>query len=116
MTNRGNARLHPHTPSAMPTHRHVRKDDANAFLPDPGEGPAHAGDDLAQELAEEFVEGVTTGDHVAEDALNETVAEENGGPFVPSTAGVEFAEGTDASNPPGTKREPRPSPMRSSRR
>jgi hypothetical protein len=44
-----------------------RHDDGNAFFPDPGEGPARAPDDLAESLAEEFLEAATTGDVVHED-------------------------------------------------
>ncbi len=36
------------------------------------------------------------------------LGEEIGGPFVPATAAQEFAEGSDASNPPGATREPFP--------
>jgi len=39
----------------------TRSDDADAFIPDPEDGPAIAGDDLAEALAEEFVEGATSG-------------------------------------------------------
>ena len=95
-----------------PHERHVRKDDGNAFFPDPGEGPAHTSDGLAQELAEEFLIGATSGEQVAEDALNEQVTEELGGPFVISTAGKEFAYDVDESNPLGADREGRPSAMR----
>jgi len=65
-------------------------------------------DDLAEILAEQFVERATTGEEEAEEMLDQEVPEERGGPFVPSTAGAEFAEGTDPSNPKGSKREPFP--------
>jgi hypothetical protein len=69
---------------------------------------ARTNDDLAEQLAEEFVEAATTGEAEGEDVLNQLVPEERGGPFVVTTAGTEFAEGTDASNPKGSKREPFP--------
>jgi hypothetical protein len=65
-------------------------------------------DDLAEELGEETVEAMTTGEYQMEDVLDQIVEEERGGPFVESTAGIEFAEGTDPSNPPDATREPFP--------
>jgi hypothetical protein len=87
--------------------RHERPDSGDAFLPDPGEGPARIKDDLAEELAEEFLTGATAGESLA-DALDGEVPEEQGGPFVPSTGKQEFARGTDESNPRGAKKEPFP--------
>jgi len=69
---------------------------------------SRSNDDLAEILAEQFVERATTGEEEAEEMLDREVPEERGGPFVPSTAGAEFAEGTDKSNPKGAKREPFP--------
>jgi hypothetical protein len=92
--------------------RKRREDDGNAFLPDPEDGPARMRDVLAQELAEEFLLSATSGEAVAEDALNADVAEDDGGPFVISTAGREFAYDIDDSNPADAKRESLPSPMR----
>jgi len=65
-------------------------------------------DDLAEELGEEAVEAMTTGEYQGEDVLDQVVEEERGGPFVVSTAGVEYAEGTDPSNPSTATREPFP--------
>jgi hypothetical protein len=65
-------------------------------------------DDFAEELGEEAVEAMTTGEYQGEDALDQVVEEERGGPFVESTAGVEYAEGTDPSNPSTATREPFP--------
>jgi hypothetical protein len=65
-------------------------------------------DDLAEELAEGAVAEMTSGEYDGEDLQDQVVTEERGGPFVESTAGQEFAEGTDASNPKGAKREPFP--------
>jgi hypothetical protein len=47
-----------------------RSDDGNAFIPDPGEGPAHTSDDLAEILAEDFVKAATSGNDALEDDLN----------------------------------------------
>lgn len=65
-------------------------------------------DDLAENMGEEFIASATSGENQEEDLLDQVVPEERGGPFVPSTAGAEFAEGTDASNPLGSKKEPFP--------
>ena len=89
-----------------------REDDANAFLPDPDGGPTYANDDLAQELGEEFLLSATSGEYVSEDALDQEVPEESGGPFVVHSARYEFARDVDASNPVDASREALPSPMR----
>jgi hypothetical protein len=65
-------------------------------------------DDLAEELAEEAVTTMTTGEDEAAEARDRDVPEELGGPFVPSTGSREFARGTDASNPEDAEREPFP--------
>jgi len=71
------------------------------------DGP-RAKDDLVEELGEEFVATATSGEYEGEDAQNQYVSEERGGPFVETTANQEFARGTDASNPKGSTREPFP--------
>ena len=99
------------SPSKMnlpPVHRKPREDSADAFFPDPAGGPARTKDDLAEELAEEFIASATSGEGQNEAGHEAVVAEEIGGPFVPSTGKVEFARGTDASNPKGATREPFP--------
>jgi len=78
-------------------------DDDRAFL-----GGTRASDDLAEELGEEFVQTATTGEYEAEESLNQSVPEDDGGPFVESNGATEFARGSDASNPKGTLREPFP--------
>jgi hypothetical protein len=67
-----------------------------------------AKDDLAEELGEEAVVGMTSGEDGIGDDLQAEVEEEGGGPFVSSTAGTEFADDEDASNPEGATREPFP--------
>jgi hypothetical protein len=66
-------------------------------------------DPLADELAAEFVESITSGGADRGVELRDDFCEEEiGGPFVTTTAGVEFAEGADASNPVRARREPFP--------
>jgi len=65
-------------------------------------------DGLAEELAEEAVVAMTSGEDGLTDDLDAATDEETGGPFVTTTSGTEMAEGTDASNPKGAKREPFP--------
>ena len=82
-------------PMAPPTGLHGRSDDGNAFMPDPGDGPARIRDDLAENLAEDYLQAATQGPEVEED-LDRIVPEEFGGPFVETTAAEEFAQGVDA--------------------
>jgi hypothetical protein len=65
-------------------------------------------DNLAEQLGEAWVETATSGEDENEEVFNQDVPEDEGGPFVGSTAGQEFADGVDASNPKGAKREPFP--------
>jgi len=79
------------------------KDDDRAFV------DGHKSrDPLAEELAEDAVEAMTSGGDKLTDDLAADVPEERGGPFLTTTAGVEMAEGTDESNPEGATREPFP--------
>ena len=89
---------------------HRRSDDGNAFMPDPEDGPARIGDDLAENLAEDYVLAATQGPEVEED-LDQIVPEEFGGPFVETTAAEEFAHDTDEANPEDASREPLPRPV-----
>jgi hypothetical protein len=80
--------MKPPTHSPQPHQEHKahpadsRPDDANAFFPDPGEGPALVADSLAQELAEEYLVAATSGEDPAEDARNVDVPEDDGGPYL----------------------------------
>ena len=65
-------------------------------------------DDVAEELGEEVVGKATTGEDEGEDVANATYDEEVGGPFVVTTGGEEFADGTDESNPEDAEPEPFP--------
>jgi hypothetical protein len=78
-----------------------RSDDADAFIHDPGEGPAHTRDDLAEVLAEDFIGAATSGNDVLEDDLERETSDELGGPFVVTSARVELADDVDGSNPLG---------------
>jgi hypothetical protein len=89
---------------------HGRSDDGNAFMPDPGDGPARIRDDLAENLAEDYVQAATQGMEVEEDH-DQIVPEEIGGPFVETTAADEFAHDTDEANPEDAAREPLPRPV-----
>jgi hypothetical protein len=88
-----------------PPARHGRSDSGHAFLPDMGEGPARAKDDLAEELAEEFLKSATSAEESFPETLETEQPEEEGGPFITTTAKEEFAKGTDASNPRGAEAE-----------
>lgn len=91
--------------------RQERHDAADAFIPEPEDGPARTDEALAEARAEQFLEAATTGEDPAEATLDATVEEELGGPFIETTAEEEFASGTDESNPPDAKREPFPLPI-----
>lgn len=65
-------------------------------------------DDLATELGQNFLESATSGEEAIESIRDQYVAEEDGGPFVSSTAAEEIAEDDDPSNPQDATREPFP--------
>jgi hypothetical protein len=85
-----------------------RSDHANAFMPDPEEGPAVIGDDLAENLAEDFLRAATTGGNADIETLDEVVTEEIGGPFIETSALDEFGDSRDSMNPDDAEVEPRP--------
>ena len=98
-------------PLLAPPHGvHQRSDDGNAFMPDPEGGPARIPDDLAENLAEDYLQAATQGMEVEEDH-DQIVPEEIGGPFVETTAADEFAHDTDEANPEDASREPLPRPI-----
>jgi hypothetical protein len=94
-----------------PKRQPQRSDDGNAFIPDPEGGPARTSDDLAETLAEGFLQGATQDDDAEDAALDGFVPEEIGGPFVETSALAEFADGTDGSNPADAEREALPLPV-----
>jgi hypothetical protein len=83
--------------------RDGKEEDAAPFLKGPGNRDA-----VAEELGEEFVETVTGAQDEGQDVLDRKTPEEDGGPFVETTAGTEFASGTDESNLKEATREPFP--------
>jgi hypothetical protein len=86
-----------------------RTDTADAFIPDPQEGgQSRTSDDLAENLAEDFVRSATTGEDAEDETAEQVVPEEYGGPFVETTADEEFGMDEDESNPPGAMAEPLP--------
>jgi len=78
-------------------------DGGKAFL-----GRPRSADPLAEQLGEEWVKTATSGEDEGNEVLDQKVPEEDGGPFVETTGGEEFAHGTDASNIKGATREPFP--------
>lgn len=85
-----------------------RPDSADAFMDDPEDGPAVIDDDLAETLAEEFLQSATSGGDSTDEAMDRMVPEEIGGPFIETSAGDEFADDVDEANPEDAKAEPLP--------
>ena len=83
-------------------------DDGDAFLPDPGSGPAHTNDDLAEMVAEDFLASATSGEEQHQRHRDQVVAEELGGPFVPTSAADEMVDDVDGNNPEDAEAEPFP--------
>jgi hypothetical protein len=54
------------------------------------------------------LQAATSGEDATEEAGDEVVPEELGGPFVETSGSEEFASGTDESNPPDAETEPLP--------
>ncbi|MBI2892347.1 MAG: hypothetical protein HYY06_02265 [Deltaproteobacteria bacterium] len=100
---RGEARqgggLKPHV---RPDHR---DDDAIAFVAEPIDRPLRTSDDLAEELAEQFLLGATSGEQAAQDRFEADVPEDVGGPFVETTGPMEFGDEVDETNPEDAERE-----------
>jgi hypothetical protein len=69
---------------------------------------ARAAEPLAQELGESFIATVTSGEGQEPERRDQITPDEVGGPFVVTTAGEEFATGTDESNIAEAMREPLP--------
>ncbi len=84
-----------------------RLEDGKAFLPDPKiRRRKRVKDDLAEELGEDFLAGATG--EAVDDARDATLEDEEGGPFVTTTAESQYGHGTDESNPEDAEREPFP--------
>jgi hypothetical protein len=67
----------------------ARKDDANAFITE-ADAATGTPDDLAEHLAEEFLRSASSGEDMEEDARDEVLVEEIGGPFIESGPEEEF--------------------------
>ena len=76
----------------------------NAFL----KKRSRTRDNLGEELGEEAVRTMTSGEDQSDQLQDLEVEEEIGGPFVTTSGGQEFARGTDRSNPRRSTREPFP--------
>ena len=63
-------------------HAEPRTDDGNAFVPDPGSGPARVKDDLAELVAEEYIASAIAGEEVTYDDRDRVLTEEFGGPYL----------------------------------
>jgi len=69
---------------------------------------ARSSDSLAEGLGEAFIESVTSGQGSATQRQNQVTTEEDGGPFLITSALDEFAEEPDDSNLGDATREPFP--------
>jgi hypothetical protein len=85
-----------------------RQDRADAFIPDPEDGPAHVNDDLAETLAEQYIAAATSGEDTSDEVMDQVVSEEIGGPFVETSAEDEYGTEPDESNPVDALAEPLP--------
>ena len=65
-------------------------------------------DDLAETLAEGYLHSATSGEDMTDQALDEMVPEEIGGPFVETSPREEFADDVDETNPEDATSEPLP--------
>jgi len=66
-------------------HAVPRSDGGDAFMHDPGSGPARSRDDLAEMVAEEYLASAISGEEVMFSDRDVTTAEEYGGPFTQET-------------------------------
>ena len=79
---RSRANRSAENPTRPPQVREVeRSDSGDAFFPDPEDGPALAPDDLAETLAEDYLQSATSGSDVDDEVLNQVVPEEIGRPL-----------------------------------
>jgi hypothetical protein len=76
-----------------------RHDTADAFMRENPNGPQHAPDDLAEELAEEFLLSATRAEETHANIDDDDLPEDLGGPFIETSADTELASGIDETNP-----------------
>lgn len=74
-----------------------------AFNPRP-----RAGDELGDELGAAFVQSATSGEEAEPERKDQITPEEDGGPFVISSAATEYASWAEVSDIEGATREPLP--------
>src|SRR4029079_3852878 len=91
----GSGHIDPAYRAMLLAERGKRRDggETRAFL-----DGARSGDALAEEVGEEAVEAMTSGQDQAAEAFDQVVPEDGGGPFVTTSGSTEFAHGTDESN------------------
>ena len=99
-------RAAPNGPGGSPRRRSATT--ATRSCPIRKGGRRTSADDLAESLAEDFLQAATSGEGADEAAVDEVVPEELGGPVRRTSAADEFASGTDESNPPDAEAEPLP--------
>ena len=80
-------------------------------MPDPEDGPAVINDSLAENLAEEFLESATRGEHVVDDVLERDRPRRAWRPFRRDHRRGRIRHGTDGANPEDAEREPLPRPV-----
>ena len=96
--------------------RRGRRDDADAFFPDASTSSRPMSADDAESFAEEFIASALTGEPVAQDAADEVVDEEQGGPFLLLDEEGRLP-GEDVEDDPATRPDPwaQPLPARTQR-
>jgi hypothetical protein len=95
-----------------PSKRHVvERDEARERIGEANEKAfvgADTSEDEAKEMGEEFVRSVTSGEEAESEMEEEEATEEQGGPFVVTSASTEYGFGTDESNPVDAEKAPFP--------
>jgi hypothetical protein len=87
----------------------ARADSRDAFIPDPGDGPPEVMDELAEQIAEQYVASATSGrGDTTEDYEDRVEPEEIGGPFIITTEEQEIGYSRDSTNPDDAEVEPFP--------
>ena len=81
--------------------RHEDHGSIGAFNPRP-----RAGDELGDELGAAFVQSATSGEEAEPERKDRVTPDEDGGPFVISSAAKEYASWADVSDIEGATREP----------
>lgn len=80
-----------------------RSDPGGAFFPEPDNGPVVANDALAENMGQEFLTSATSGEEATPDDHDAVQPEEEGGPFIETTAdeelGIEDDEDEEQTQP-----------------